>query len=265
MKKRSSDMNWFPFWIDKWIFGSMRIECSLEQRAIWVDFLVLAAKDNGFIRANVDIPYPIEQLSGMLLIGKKKLENAIEFFVKNKKLTRLKTGVLYVTTWETYQFSDRHKRRVEKEINGKMSGNSDTMSAKSDTILKNNKGYNKKKKQTKKKRLTKTEIKKLYSKYKIDKFKTIEEFFQSMFDEMWNMWPKDGRLNKAMAKEKFFARCWEGKLEEIMAGANGYVEFLTYQEREENFKQRAMYPATFLEPKKARWKEYIGFKIKPKL
>ena len=114
-------------------------------------------------------------------------------------------------------------------------------------------------------KLKESEIQKLYSKYKIDKFKTIEEFFQSMFDEMWNMWPKDSRLNKAMAKEKFFARCWEGKLEEIVSGANGYIEFLTYQERERNFKQRAMYPSTFLEPKKARWKEYIGFKIKPKL
>ena len=102
-------------------------------------------------------------------------------------------------------------------------------------------------------------------KYKIDEFKTIEEFFQSTFDDLWDMWPKDGRLNKAAAKEKYFARCWEGLLPDIIRGANGYVEFLNYQETEKNFQQRAMYPATFLEPKKARWKEYINFKKPTKL
>jgi hypothetical protein len=71
MKKRTPDNIWFPFWVDKWIWGSMRIEFEPIERAIWVDLLALAAKDDGYIRANEDIPYPLEQLAGIRrLIGR---------------------------------------------------------------------------------------------------------------------------------------------------------------------------------------------------
>jgi hypothetical protein len=261
MKKRSSDMNWFPFWIDKWIFGSLRIECSLEQRAIWVDLLALAAKDDGFIRANVDVPYPIRQLAGMLIIDEPLLEAAIDYFVGTKKLIRLKTGVLKVTTWEDYQLSDRHKRRVEKE----MSENPATMAKKPDAIKEKNIKDKIKKEDTRKKRFSKKEIFEVYEKLGIKKHDSIEDFMDHVFDEMWKNWPTEGRVDKKTAREKFNSRFWEGKLEEIIIGANGYFEFLRYKKVEENFEQRAMYLKTFLEPSKERWKEYIGFKVKPKL
>ena len=116
MKNRTTDKIWFPFWADKWIFGSMRLEFDLEDRAIWVDFLALASKDNGYIRANEETPYPITQLSGMLRIPEDKLKKAIEGFIKKKKLRRYKIGTLKITKWEKYQFSDRWKREKEKEI-----------------------------------------------------------------------------------------------------------------------------------------------------
>jgi len=119
MKKRTSDNMWIPFWIDKWIFGSMRIECNLEERAIWIDLLAWAAKDNGYIRANEETPYPLEQLAGMLIIPKEKLEAAIEKFIKTKKIKRFKNGVLYVTTWEKYQFSDRYRRMFKQDSSPK--------------------------------------------------------------------------------------------------------------------------------------------------
>lgn len=142
MKKRQADRFWIPFWVDKWIFGSMRIECTPEERGIWWDLYALAAKDDGFIRANEDIPYPIEQLSGMLIIPQETLEAAIEKFIKLKKITRLKNGCLCITKWEDYMFSDRHKRRIEAE----MSAKPDTTSGKKDTITKNKITKNKKEK-----------------------------------------------------------------------------------------------------------------------
>jgi len=123
MKKRVSEKFWFPFWVDKWIFGSMRIECTLEERAIWVDLLALAAKDDGHIRANEDIPYPIEQLAGMLRIPADRLKKAINKFVKLKKLTRLPNKTLYVTEWGKYQFSEsylRVRKYREKSRGGKI-------------------------------------------------------------------------------------------------------------------------------------------------
>ncbi len=119
MKKRVSDQFWFPWWPDKWIFGSIRIECTLEERAIWVDLLSLASKDDGYIRANEEMPYPVDQLAGMLRIPEETLNNAIEKFISLKdkqgkgKLTRTKEGTLYVTKWEKYQFSESY-HRVQK-------------------------------------------------------------------------------------------------------------------------------------------------------
>lgn len=120
MIKRKVDKFWFPWWPDKWIFGSMRIECTPEERGIWVDLLSLASKDDGFIRANEEIPYPIEQLSGTLMIPQETLTNAIEKFINlkdkngNGKLTRTKEGTLYVTKWEEYQLSRTAKHYAEK-------------------------------------------------------------------------------------------------------------------------------------------------------
>ncbi|GAI03977.1 unnamed protein product, partial [marine sediment metagenome] len=56
MKDRTTDKFWFPWWPDKWIFGSVRIEFSPAERGMWVDMLSLASKDNGHIRANEETP-----------------------------------------------------------------------------------------------------------------------------------------------------------------------------------------------------------------
>ena len=110
MIKRQADKKWFPFWVDKWIFGSMRIEFNLEERAIWIDLLALASKDDGYIRANEDIPYPLNQLAGILIIPKDKLKKAIDKFVKKGKLIRLPNRTLEVDKWEKYQLSESYLR-----------------------------------------------------------------------------------------------------------------------------------------------------------
>ena len=115
MKDRISDKYWFPWWPDKWIFGSIRIEFSPAERGIWVDMLSLASKDSGHIRANEETPYPIQQLAGMLIIPEDILIKAIDKFVKFEKITKTKAGTLYVTKWEKYQFTERHKRRIEND------------------------------------------------------------------------------------------------------------------------------------------------------
>jgi len=120
MIKRKADKFWFPWWPDKWIFGSIRIECTPEERGIWVDLLSLASKDDGYIRANEEIPYPIEQLAGMLMVPQETLSKAIEKFIALKdksgkgKLTRTKEKTLYVTKWEEYQLSRTARFYAEK-------------------------------------------------------------------------------------------------------------------------------------------------------
>ena len=115
MNKRNSDYLWIPLWIDKWIFGSTRIELSLEERGIWVDFMALAGKDNGYIRANETTPYPLEQLAGLLIIPIETLKKAIKKFIETDKIDD-KNGIFYIKHWNTYQLSPVHKRVIKHRL-----------------------------------------------------------------------------------------------------------------------------------------------------
>jgi predicted phage replisome organizer len=110
MIKKIPDQFWFPFWVDKWIFGSMRIEFNPVERAIWVDLLALAAKDDGYIRANKETPYLPEQLAGLLVYNVDDFKNAVEGFIKKEKIERDENGVLYITNWDKYKLTDSYKR-----------------------------------------------------------------------------------------------------------------------------------------------------------
>lgn len=135
MIKRKVDKFWFPWWPEKWLWGTIRIECTPIERGIWVDLLSIASKDDGHIRANEETPYPLKQLAGMLILSEKELNDAINKFIRLGKLIQLESGTLYVVKWEKYQFSERHKRRMED----KMSDETDTMSKKGTPILNDSK------------------------------------------------------------------------------------------------------------------------------
>ena len=77
MKSKSDAMQWIPLWVDKWIFGTTRIELEPDERSVWIDLMAVAAKDHGYIRANVGVPYPSHQLAGLLCITEELLLRAV--------------------------------------------------------------------------------------------------------------------------------------------------------------------------------------------
>jgi len=105
-------LRWVPLWIDSWLYGSTRNELTNEERALWIDLLALAGKDQGFIRANENIPYPPEQLAGLLRQPVELLNKTIERCVETQKLTRLENGALYVTSWLTYKLTPQYRRKL---------------------------------------------------------------------------------------------------------------------------------------------------------
>jgi len=119
MIKKLPSQIWFPFWVDKWIWGSMRLEFSPPERALWIDLQAIAAKDDGFIRANEDTPYLAQQLAGMLVYDEAFFSGTIERFIAAGKIDRDKNGILYISNWEKYAASPGYKRvlkhRLEKE------------------------------------------------------------------------------------------------------------------------------------------------------
>jgi len=146
MKKRKVDP-WFPFWIDKWLFGSTRIELEPDERGVFVDLISLSKKDSGFIRANEGVPYLENQLCGLLNISPELFKRTVKKCIKYGKTEKLKDGTLYMTSYEIYSLSERQERRIESE----MAESADTMAEKPDTknridknrIDKNKKEYTK--------------------------------------------------------------------------------------------------------------------------
>ncbi len=118
MKNRKGD-DWFPFWIDKWIFGSTRIELLPDERGVWVDLLSLSKKDNGFIRANENMPYLPTQLSGLLNIPLELYERTIAKCLKYEKIRLEPDGTYFILSTEKYELGERHKRRIRSQITNK--------------------------------------------------------------------------------------------------------------------------------------------------
>ena len=120
MDKKDKILNWFPLYVDKWLWGSTRIELRPDERSVFVDLLALAAKDDGHIRANNQTPYLHRQLAGMFLIDEELLTRTIIKCIEVDKITEEKDGIYYITNWSEYQFSDRWKRWLKKQKTGKI-------------------------------------------------------------------------------------------------------------------------------------------------
>lgn len=125
MKRGKRIDTWFPFYIDKWLWGSTRHELQNDERAVWVDLMALAAKDDGYIRANNEVAYPTAQLAGMFCITTELLESTIRHCLDSGKLEEIGKGIYRISSWEHYELSDRHKRR--------MSASEDTLAENADT------------------------------------------------------------------------------------------------------------------------------------
>jgi hypothetical protein len=135
MKKKSGDL-WFPVWVDKWLFGSTRIELQPDERSVFFDLIVLSKKDDGYIRANKAVPYLENQLCGFLNIAPELLKRTLEKCIKAKKIKKLADGTLFILSHVVYQLSERQKRRLS--IWGKkadiMAGKADIMAGKADIM-----------------------------------------------------------------------------------------------------------------------------------
>lgn len=113
--KDKNTQKWIPLYIDKWIFGSTRIELAPDERGVFIDLLCLAAKDKGYIRANETIGYLPRQLAGLLNIPEELLLRTIEKCVKYEKIQKLENNIFHVKNWDEYQFSRQYMTKFRDE------------------------------------------------------------------------------------------------------------------------------------------------------
>lgn len=115
MKDKQTQL-WIPLYVDKWIFGSTRIELDPAERGVFIDLMVLGAKDEGYIRANESMGYLPRQLAGLLNITEDVLKSTIAKCKHYGKLEEPTEGIYRLTNWDKYQFSKSYISEIQ---NGK--------------------------------------------------------------------------------------------------------------------------------------------------
>jgi hypothetical protein len=111
MKDKQTKM-WIPLYVDKWIFGSTRIELEPAERGVFIDLMVLGAKDEGFIRANETTPFLQVQLAGLLNIPIELLQTTIAKCKEFGKIEETSAGIYRICKWHDYQFTRQYIHTV---------------------------------------------------------------------------------------------------------------------------------------------------------
>lgn len=111
--RQSRATTWLKFYSENHLWGSTRSELNPDERAVWVDFLCLAAMKFGQVEV-----FSREQLAKQLLINPELLDRSIEKFLKYGKIKkkyskREKKEIFNIVKWEHYQAPYLTKRLKE--------------------------------------------------------------------------------------------------------------------------------------------------------
>jgi len=120
-KRRPETRFWL--WSEQWLLGSTRTELTNEERAVFIDFLCLAAMKGGCIEC-----YSRDQLASQLCISRELLDHCVKKFIETGKIERKyykreKKEIFCIKKWEQYQpeylwkkpYKSTKKRRSTKE------------------------------------------------------------------------------------------------------------------------------------------------------
>ena len=95
---------WFKLWSKEWLHGSLRFDCSPEERSIWADLLSLANenRNRGFIQANNDKPYPHSWIANLLNIRVELLDVCLKKFTEQGRIIENGHGI-EIINFQFYQ------------------------------------------------------------------------------------------------------------------------------------------------------------------
>lgn len=87
------------FYTKNWIHGSIRLDCSPEERSVFADLMALAneSRNRGTIQANPTTPYPHEYLAKMLNIPLPLLDHCLKKFEIQERIHENETGIKVLT------------------------------------------------------------------------------------------------------------------------------------------------------------------------
>jgi hypothetical protein len=102
--------SWIKVYVNEWMNGTMRFQMTTEQRALWVDLLVLAGESRypnlgviapGETNGKLDA-YPLSWIAGRCLVTEAFLKDTLVVLEQQDRI-RNADGVIYIKNWAKYQ------------------------------------------------------------------------------------------------------------------------------------------------------------------
>jgi len=102
---------WFKKYSREWLEGSIRFDCTPDERSVFDDFLSLAneSRNRGIIQANDETPYPHSWLAAKLNVPLELLERCILKFTEQQRVIENEHGIL-VVNFSYWQGLDTRRR-----------------------------------------------------------------------------------------------------------------------------------------------------------
>lgn len=109
-------MKWFKLFGERWFSGTTRWELTIEQRAIWVDFLAKASINDPSGQINY---YTLDQLAGQFSCSKELLEGALKKCIDVKKIKHnSKKRIITILNWGKYQSEYERQKPYRQQYGG---------------------------------------------------------------------------------------------------------------------------------------------------
>lgn len=109
-QKPKESRPWLKFWSKEWLEGSVRFDCTAEERGIFADLLALAneSRNRGIIQANETKPFPHHWIAGMLNLSDEVFENALKKFIEQERVEETQFGLKIINfAWYNREFTKR--------------------------------------------------------------------------------------------------------------------------------------------------------------
>lgn len=108
---------WFKKYSREWLEGSIRFDCTAEERSVFDDFMAMAneSRNRGVIQANDDTPYPHPWIAAKLNISLELLERCIVKFLEQERITENKHGIVVLNFSYWQGLNTRSRGRPSKQ------------------------------------------------------------------------------------------------------------------------------------------------------
>ena len=97
-------MKWFKHYVEESIMGTLKTECTAEERGVWWDLLELAAlsRTPGVVQANKTTAHTEERLCQLMNIDLDLLRRALQKFTTQGRIKTQPDGI-HIINWKKYQ------------------------------------------------------------------------------------------------------------------------------------------------------------------